>query len=119
MFASTTHTSFLTFVRAASFAATVLACAPPAIAASDCKPIIGVRDVQLSPVQRETLEQRRTARLWADASSCKSASGRFEILFSRLKEDAPDMDFVQAFTWKPDTFEISVDFWQDEALDGY
>jgi hypothetical protein len=119
MFASTTPNKFLMFVRAASIAATMLAIASPAIAASGCKPIIGFRDVQFSPVQRETLERRWTARLWADASSCKSVSGRFEILFSRLKENAPELDFVEAFYWKQGSFEISVDFWQDEAVDGY
>jgi hypothetical protein len=94
-------------------------CASAVTAAPVCKPVIGFRDVQFSPVQRETMERRWTALMWADASSCKTVSGRFEITLSRLKENAPDIDFVEPFTWKPGSFEISVDFWADEAVDGY
>jgi hypothetical protein len=36
-----------------------------------------------------------------------------------MKENAPEVDFVEQFTWKPGTMEVSVTFWADEAVEGY
>jgi len=91
----------------------------PAVAGPGCKPALTIRDVRFSPTQPETMERRWTALVSVDASACAASSGRFDILFSRLKENAPDMDFVERFTWKPGLMEVSVDFWADEAVDGY
>jgi hypothetical protein len=54
-----------------------------------------------------------------DASRCTATSGRFEITFNRLKETAPDMKFVERFTWTASTVEVAVDFWADEAVQDY
>jgi hypothetical protein len=88
-------------------------------AAPSCKPIIEFKDVQFSRVQQETLERRWTARLSVDASRCTITSGRFGIMFTRQKESAPEFDFAEQFIWKPDFTEVSVDFWVDEAVEGY
>lgn len=90
-----------------------------AIAAPVCKPAVTFREVRFSQTQPETMERRWTALLSVDASSCTTTSGRFEILFSRLKENAPDMDFIEPFTWTPGSMEVSVDFWADEAVDAF
>lgn len=91
----------------------------PAAAAPLCKPVLGFKDVRFSLTQPETMERIWTAVLAVDASRCATVSGRFEILFSRLKENAPEIEFVEAFTWQPGTIEVSVNFWADEAVEGY
>jgi hypothetical protein len=92
---------------------------PPVFAAPICKPVIGFKEVRFSEVQRETMERTWSATLSVDASRCATASGRFQILFSRSKENAPEDEFVEPFTWKPGPMEVSVSFWADEAVEGY
>jgi hypothetical protein len=70
-------------------------------------------------MQPPTLERTWTAVLSVDASRCATASGRFGIIFSRMKENAPETDFIEHFTWKPGAMEVSVNFWADEAVEGY
>jgi len=91
----------------------------PAVAASLCKPVIGFKEVRFSPTHRETMERTWSATLAVDASRCTTTSGRFEILFTRLKENAPEIEFSEPFVWKPGSMEISVNFWADEAVEGY
>ena len=90
-----------------------------AVAGPPCKPALTFKEVRFSKMQPPTMERRWTALLSVDASSCATTSGRFEILFSRLKENSPEIDFVERFMWKPDAVEVSVDFWADEAVEGY
>jgi hypothetical protein len=84
-----------------------------------CKPTLGFREVQFSQMQPPTLERTWTAALSVDASRCATKSGRFGIIFSRMKENAPEADFVEHFVWKPGSMEVSVIFSPDEAVDGY
>src|SRR3954469_5914386 len=91
----------------------------PAFGAPLCKPVLALKEVRFSPTQPETMERIWSATLAVDASRCATTSGRFEILFSRLKENAPDVDFTERFVWKPDTVEVSVNFWADEAVEAY
>ena len=70
-------------------------------------------------MQLETMERTWSATLAVDASRCATTSGSFEILFTRLKENAPEIEFSEQFTWKPGSFEVSVNFWADEAVEGY
>lgn len=91
----------------------------PATAAPLCKPVLAIKGVRFSPVQPETMERIWSATLSVDASPCATSSGRFEILFSRLKENAPEVDFVERFIWKPESVQVSVNFWADEAVEAY
>jgi hypothetical protein len=91
----------------------------PALGAPLCKPVLAFKEVRFSPTQPETMERIWSATLAVDASRCGTTSGRFEILFSRLKENAPEVDFAEAFTWKPDSLDVSVAFWTDEAVEAY
>ena len=80
---------------------------------------LGIQEVQFSQMQPPTLERTWTAALSVDASRCATNSGRyFGIIFSRMKENAPQVDFVEHFVWKPGSMEVSVIFWPDEAVDG-
>ena len=88
-------------------------------ALTDCNPHLTFTSVQFSATQPKNLDRRWTAVLAVDASRCSTSSGIFTIGFARLKENAPDADFVVTFTWHPATVEVSVDFWADEAVQGY
>jgi len=64
-----------------------------------CRPTLSFSEVRFSEIQNQ--QRTWTAALSVDASRCTATSGRFEIGFDRLKEIAPDMKFVEQFTWKP------------------
>lgn len=90
-----------------------------AVAQQVCRPVLAFKDVQFSKMQPPTMERKWTAAVSVDASRCATTSGRFTIGFSRLKEGAPEMDFREQFTWQPPSVTVSVDFWSDEAVEGY
>lgn len=84
-----------------------------------CRPALAFKEVRISWMQPPTLERKWTAVLSVDASRCATTSGRFEIVFLRLKEIGLDIEFREQFVWKPDSVEVSVDFWADEAVEKY
>ena len=90
-----------------------------AFAQKTCRPALAVKEVRFSEMKPPTLERKWTAVLSVDASRCATNSGRFSILFSRLKENGLEIDFQEQFKWKPGLMEVSVDFWADEAVEGY
>lgn len=84
-----------------------------------CRPALAFKEVRFSEMQPPTMERKWTAVLAVDASRCATTSGRFEIVFSRQKENGIEIDFQEQFMWKPVVVEVSVDFWADEAVEGY
>src|SRR3979411_2799284 len=84
-----------------------------------CRPALAFKEVRFSEMQPPTMERKWTAVLSVDASRCATTSGRFGIVFSRLKENGIETDFQEQFMWKPALVEVSVDFWADEAVEGY
>jgi hypothetical protein len=82
-----------------------------------CKPALGISDARISEVRN--LQRTWSAMLAADASSCSTMSGQFEIEFTRLKESAPDLQFIERFTWAQGQSNISLDIWWDEWLESY
>jgi hypothetical protein len=90
-----------------------------AVAQPTCKPALAFKEVRFSEMQPPTMERKWTAVLSVDASRCATTSGRFGIVFSRLKENGIEIDFQEQFMWKPALVEVSVDFWADEAVGGY
>ena len=90
-----------------------------AVGQPTCRPAMAFKEVRFSEMQPPTMERKWTAVLSVDASCCATTSGRFGIVFSRLKENAPELDFAEQFVWKPALVEVSVDFWADEAVEGY
>src|ERR1700730_11366062 len=90
-----------------------------AVAQQTCRPALAFKEVRLSEMKPPTLERKWTAVLSVDASRCATTSGRFEIVFSRLKEIGTQIEFREQFMWQSDEMEVSVDFWADEAVEGY
>jgi hypothetical protein len=89
-----------------------------AIGRPTCRPALAFKEVRFSEM-KPTLERKWTAVLSVDASRCATTSGRFEIAFSRSKEMGIEIEFREQFMWRPDAVEVSVDFWADEAVEGF
>ena len=82
-----------------------------------CKPSFTIIEARTSEAQN--LQKSWTANLAVDASRCASKSGSFEIQFTRLKDEAPDLQFTERFTWRPGQTRVSLDFWWDESVSSY
>lgn len=93
--------------------------ATQAVGQPTCRPAMAFKEVRFSQMRPPTMERKWTAVLSVDASRCATTSGRFGIVFSRLKENAPEIDFEEQFVWSPASVEVSVGFWADEAVEGY
>jgi hypothetical protein len=87
----------------------------PAVAGKLCKPVLSLRDARVSEARE--MHRTWTGILTADASRCSTASGQFDVQFTRLKETAPDLQFMERFTWVSGQSEVSLDFWWDEWLE--
>ena len=91
-----------------------------AVGQEPCRPALAVKDVQFSQMQPPTLKRTWSAVVSVDASHCAAnSSGTFEIVFTRLKETAPELDFREKFAWLPPAVNIAVDFAADEAVQHY
>jgi hypothetical protein len=95
----------------------VLLGATQAVAGNLCKPVLSLRDVRVS--QAHEMHRTWTGVLVADASPCSTTSGKFDVQFTRLKEVAPDLQFMERFTWVSGQSELSLDFWWDEWLEDH
>lgn len=96
-----------------------LADAAHAAGAQVCRPVLAVSDVRFSAMLPPTMERKWTAVVSVNASQCATTVGSFELGFSRLKENGPEVDFRERFTWQPPSVSVSVDFWADEAVESY
>jgi hypothetical protein len=92
----------------------------PAGAEDLCRPVLTLSEVQFSPIRTPKLQRSWTAVLTVDAAECAANSaGHFEIVFTRLSENAPDFEFREHFAWSPFPRNIALDFAADEAVAGY
>ena len=77
------------------------------------------KEVQFSEMQRPTMERKWTAVVSVDASRCATTAGSFEIVFLRQKETGFEVEFREQFIWRSPAVTVAVDFWADEAVEGY
>jgi hypothetical protein len=85
-----------------------------------CRPALRLSEVQFSPIRTPKLQRSWTAVVTVDASECAvNSGGHFDIVFTRLSENAPDLDFRQHFAWSPFSQNIALDFAADEAVAEY
>jgi hypothetical protein len=85
-----------------------------------CRPALVVKEVQFTEMQPPTRKRTWTAVVSVDASRCASnSSGSFEIVFTRLKENGPELDFRERFAWQSPAVNVAVDFAADEAVQRY
>jgi hypothetical protein len=91
-----------------------------AIGGPECKPTLAFEEVHFTKMQAPTLERKWTAVVSVDASGCAANSaGYFDIVFTRLKEIGPDLEFREQFIWLPPSVKVGVDFAADEAVERY
>lgn len=87
--------------------------------APTCRPALAFKEVRFSAMQPPTMERKWSAVLSVDASRCATTAGSFEIIFSRQKENGPEIEFREQFTWQSPAVTVAVDFGADEAVEGY
>jgi hypothetical protein len=109
----------LYLLRALARLVTVLVLFNPGSSAGQniCRPAIVVDSTQFGSVQAQ--QRVWKGMLSIDANQCASGSGAFELGFIRERENAPDLQFIERFTWTAGQMEISVSFWQDEFVSKY
>jgi hypothetical protein len=102
----------------ASVAAIIgLAAVTQSIGQNLCRPTLTFNNVQFSPIAALTHERKWTATVTANTSDCAVDSGGFfDIVFRRLSENAPDLEFRQRFAWSPFSVNVAIDFAADEAV---
>jgi hypothetical protein len=85
-----------------------------------CRPALRINDVQFSPMQPPTLERTWSAVVSVDASACtENSKGYFDIVFTRVSEDAPDLEFRKQFAWSAPSVSVGLAFAADEAVAQY
>jgi hypothetical protein len=90
------------------------------VSAGPCKPDLVIKDVSFSEMQPPTMERKWTAVVSVDASRCAAnAAGYFEIVFVRLLEIGPELEFREQFIWLPPSVKVGVDFGAYEAVERY
>jgi hypothetical protein len=85
-----------------------------------CTPGLAFKEIRFSQMQPPTLERTWTAIVSVDASRChENSSGYFEIVFTRISEVAPDLEFRERYEWRPPSVEVVVNFAATEAVERY
>jgi len=98
-----------------------------AIGENLCRPALTLNEVEFSGMMPPTLERIWSAVVAVDASACTADSkGYFEIVFTRLSENAPDLEFRKQFMWSAPSFawqapavSVGISFAADEAVERY
>jgi len=98
-----------------------------AIGENLCRPVLTLNEVEFSAVMPPTLERTWSAVVSVDASACRENSkGYFDIVFTRLSENAPDLEFRKQFVWWAPSFvwqvpsvNVGLTFAADEAVEQY
>jgi len=89
-------------------------------AQQECRPTLAFKEVHFSEMRPPTLERKWTAVVSVDASRCSANSKEyFEIVFTRLKEIGPEIEFRERFIWLSPSVKVEVGFWADEAVERY
>ena len=98
-----------------------------AIGENLCQPDLTINEVEFSTMMPPTLERMWSAVVSVDASACAADSkGSFEIVFTRLSENAPDLEFHKQYMWSAPSFVwqvpsvgVGLAFAADEAVGRY
>lgn len=85
-----------------------------------CAPTLIVKQARLADLRAPAVARLWSAVVSVDASACVAeAGGHFDVVFSRLKENAPELEFREQFAWSPPSASVAVDFAADEAVERY
>src|SRR5215471_3600909 len=99
-----------------------------AIGENLCRPVLTLNEVEFSGMMPPTMERTWSAVVSVNASACTADSkGYFEIVFTRLSENGPDLEFRKQFLWSAPAFvwqpspsvAVGLAFAADEAVQRY
>ena len=91
-----------------------------AVGHEECRPGLAFKKVNFSKMKPPTLERKWTAIVSVDTSRCVAPSaGHFEIVFTRLKETGPEIEFREQFRWPSPLVRVEADFSADEAVERF
>jgi hypothetical protein len=104
-----------------------LAAVTQSIGQNLCRPALTLNEVEFSAMMPPTLERTWSAVVSVDASACtENSKGYFDIVFMRLSENAPDLEFRKQFAWSAPSFvwavpsvSVGLAFAADEAVAQY
>jgi hypothetical protein len=93
---------------------------PGTVAENLCRPALTLNEVQFSPIRTPKLQRNWTAVVSVDASRCApNSNGYFDLVLTRLSENAPDLEFREQFFWSPPVVNIDLTFAADEAVENF
>jgi hypothetical protein len=85
-----------------------------------CRPTLAFKEVAFSAMEPPSMQRKWTAVVAVDASGCAAnATGRFEIVFTRLQEFGPDSEAREEFAWTAPAVTVAMDFAPTEAVERY
>ena len=97
-----------------------LAAVTQSIGQNLCRPALTLNEVEFSAIMPPTLERTWSAVVSVDASACtENSKGYFDIVFTRVSEDAPDLEFRKQFAWSAPSVSVGLAFAADEAVAQY
>jgi hypothetical protein len=92
-----------------------------------CQPDLTINEVEFSGMMPPTLQRIWSAVVSVDASACTADSkGYFDVVFTRLSENAPDLKFRKQYiwsapssVWQAPSVSVGLTFAADEAVEQY
>ena len=96
-----------------------LAGADQALAQHTCKPTMAFTEAHYSPMKLPKLERTLDCGLHRRCVALRDGLGKLLNPIHGWKENAPDIEFAETFSWKPYLNVISKEFWVDEAVGAY
>jgi len=96
--------------------------ASPCIGGEACEPQLTIQQIRVSELK--DLQRRWTATVGVDASRCHASSGRFVISFVLEKNNTPEPEFIELFTWRTGQtqtgqIEVAIALWHDQTVLSY
>jgi hypothetical protein len=83
-----------------------------------CRPVLAVTEVRFSDPSPPAMGRLWFATIAVDTAHCaENASGDLDLVVTRSKENAPDLEFRARFVWRAPSVKVAVDLGADEAVE--